>query len=90
MEILLYTRHGCHLCDDAKALLGALAAEYPHRLREVDIAADRDLMVRYGLTIPVLQMGGRELAAPIDEQRLRAFLAAAADLAYGVDDGHGQ
>ena len=78
MEILFYTRAGCHLCDDALALLAELSAAYPHRLRQIDIAGNRDLERRYGFTIPVLRSGRRELAAPIDRAGLLAFLAAAA------------
>jgi glutaredoxin len=39
----LYARPGCHLCDDARAQLAALAAELSFTLVEHDIEADDDL-----------------------------------------------
>lgn len=56
--LVLYGTRGCHLCDQAEALLrqasGARAIEW----RYVDIALDDALVVRYGTRIPVLVTGG--------------------------------
>lgn len=74
--ITLFTKPGCHLCEDARALLQALASRYPHRLQEVDIDGDAALHARYHLTIPVIRIGSVELEAPIEPQRLEAALKA--------------
>ena len=36
-EITMYTREGCHLCDEAKAVMTPLLSEFDAKLREVDI-----------------------------------------------------
>lgn len=74
LEVTLYTRAGCHLCEDVEQLLAELAPRYPHRLRPVDIMAVPELHARYHLTIPVVSAAGRQLAAPIDAGQLEAFL----------------
>lgn len=58
MELVLYTRRGCHLCEEAEDLL-ALLGVVPRRVDVDADAADRD---RYGLRVPVLEAGGRLLA----------------------------
>ena len=61
----LYTKPGCHLCEQALAELERLRRRYPHELRLVDITTDADLMRAYGERIPVLSIEGREWAAPL-------------------------
>lgn len=58
--ITLYTKAGCHLCDEARALLEDLAAEYPVDLHEVDIRRDATLFERYRYRIPVISVDGQE------------------------------
>jgi hypothetical protein len=56
----LYVREGCHLCEDAAALLDdVLGAD---GWDAVDIGTDDDLLLRYAHRIPVLVVGGRERA----------------------------
>src|SRR5215467_7675617 len=62
LEITLYTRPGCHLCEEAKAAIEPLVQEFGARLREVNIDEDRDLTDRYGWDIPVLFVGTRKVA----------------------------
>jgi glutaredoxin len=57
----LYGRPGCHLCDDARAQLTALAAELSFTLVEHDIEADDDLHRRYLERIPVVALDGEHL-----------------------------
>lgn len=72
--VTLFTRPGCHLCEEAKALLHELGARYPHRLEERNIDEDPALRARYHLTIPVILIGDVELQAPITRRRLAATL----------------
>jgi len=61
-EVTLYTRPGCHLCEDAKALIQPLLREFGATLREVNIDNDEILVQRYGLDIPVIFIGPRKAA----------------------------
>jgi glutaredoxin-like protein DUF836 len=61
----LYTKPGCHLCEDAAASLGRLRSGHPHALHLVDITSDPDLLRQYGERIPVLAIAGREYDAPL-------------------------
>jgi glutaredoxin len=77
IEVVLYTKEPCPLCDEAKRELESLAADHPYRLTEIDITSDPALFALYRYTIPVLHIGEREVAAPITRDKLRAALAAA-------------
>jgi uncharacterized membrane protein len=79
LEITLYTRENCKLCDEAKADLDALQKEIPHDLIEVDIGQDPDLVTLYGHKVPVIVAGPFTLAAPFDRRKLRMTLGAARD-----------
>lgn len=62
LEITLYTRPGCHLCDEAKAALQPLLVEFGAVLREVNVDSDEALRARYGNDVPVLFLGPRKVA----------------------------
>jgi len=64
-RVTLYTRPGCHLCEQAVADLERLRSCHPHTLELVDITADPELTRAYGELIPVLRIGGHEYAAPL-------------------------
>jgi glutaredoxin len=72
----LYTRPGCHLCDEAREAILALREELPpFELSEVDIEQDDGLLARYLERIPVVAVDGEvvsELELKLD--RLRASL----------------
>jgi glutaredoxin len=61
-DITLYTRPGCHLCEEAKALIEPLLSEFGATLREVNIDDDAELTRRYGTDIPVVFIGARKAA----------------------------
>ena len=61
-EVTLYTRPGCHLCDEAKSAIAPLLQEFGFALREVNIHADPVLKDRYGWDIPVIFIGQRKAA----------------------------
>jgi glutaredoxin len=60
--VTLYTRPGCHLCEEAKALIKPMLGEFRATLREVNIDADAVLRERYGVDIPVIFIGARKAA----------------------------
>jgi glutaredoxin len=59
VRLRLYTRPDCPLCDEMKAELARARTSRPFVLEEVDITADPRLEARHGLSIPVLEIGGR-------------------------------
>jgi glutathione S-transferase len=59
--VTLYSRPGCHLCDDARIVLLRLRARLPFTLEEVDITTDDALHRRYLERIPVIALDGEEL-----------------------------
>jgi glutaredoxin len=62
IALTIYSRPGCHLCDDMKAVVRRTAETIPLTLEEVDISSDPELESRYGLEIPVLLVNGRKAA----------------------------
>lgn len=74
-QVTLYGKPGCHLCEDAHALLGDLARRYPLLIEEIDIRSDPAVFRAYDIRIPVIVIDGKvTLEAPIDERALRAAL----------------
>jgi len=61
-EVTLYTKAGCHLCDEAKAAIAPLLHEFRATLREIDIEGDATLMERFGCDIPVIYIGLKKAA----------------------------
>ena len=73
--LTLYSRPGCHLCDDARAALERVRARAPFTLREVNIETDDSLHSRYVERIPVVALGDEELFDFfVDEAALEAKL----------------
>ena len=71
--VVLYARPGCHLCDDARAVIKAARAEVAFVFEEVDIESDDALVRDYGLRIPVVAVDGEELfEISVDETALLA------------------
>jgi glutaredoxin len=74
-SITLYTRPGCHLCEDAADLLERLARRLRLEIVEVNILEDANLYERYKHSIPVVAVaGGPTLTAPIREADLLRWL----------------
>jgi hypothetical protein len=90
-EIVLYTRPGCHLCEDTHAMLDALLANRAAKglptptLVERNIEDDDELHRRYMFVIPVVAIGGRELELATKPSALGRFLAEALDGAPAVE-----
>jgi uncharacterized membrane protein len=79
LNVTLYARAGCTMCDEVRAHLTELRREFPHRLAEVDIDADPVLQKKYFDQIPVVEIGPYTLRAPITRQDLAMTLGAARD-----------
>lgn len=73
---VLYARRGCHLCDEARTVVAAVAAERGAAWREVDVD-DAGLADRYGELVPVVEVDGVRVGYwQIDADRVRDALAA--------------
>jgi glutaredoxin len=73
--LTLYSRPGCHLCDEARAALERVRARTPFTLDEVNIETDDSLHSRYLERIPVVALGDEELFDFfVDEAALEAKL----------------
>jgi glutaredoxin len=77
-DVTLYTRPGCHLCEEAKAAIAPLLKEFGATLREVNIEEDPVLRERYGEDVPVIFLGARKAAKHrVDAKQFRRQLAQA-------------
>lgn len=79
LNVTLFTKKDCHLCEEVKGYLNDLQKQYPHRLAEVDITSDPAIQAKYGMLIPVIEVGPYTLQAPISRERLQITLGAASD-----------
>ena len=61
-EVTIYTKPGCHLCEEAKFAIAPLLREFHASLREIDIENDPTLTQRFGCDIPVIYIGRRKSA----------------------------
>ena len=76
-RVTLYTRPGCHLCDDARTVVARVCEDLGESFTEVDITTDDDLEDRFREEIPVTLVDGRQHSFwRVDEARLRAALGA--------------
>ncbi len=72
MEIVLYHRPYCHLCDVLYQALEPLAVELALTVTRIDVDSDPRLEERYGSLVPVLVADGREICRyHLDEAALR-------------------
>ena len=79
-RVTLYSKPGCHLCDDARAVVARVCEELGESFNEVDITAGPDraaLFEAYAEEIPVTFVDGEQHDFwRVDPARLRAALAA--------------
>lgn len=77
-RIVVYTKPGCHLCDEMHDVLRAVLRGSGVTVDERNIALNLDDYERYKHDIPVLLIDGRQVARyRISEPELRTALAAA-------------
>lgn len=78
MVVTVYSRPGCHICDEALAELERIRAEHPGlELEVIDIDRDDELLKRYLERIPVVEIGGEEISdLVLDGDAVRARLGA--------------
>jgi thiol-disulfide isomerase/thioredoxin len=77
IALTLYSRPGCHLCEEMKAVIERVvrSAPAPVTIEVVDISTDPELETRFGVEIPVLVVNGRKAAKyRVTEGELRRML----------------
>ena len=57
-QVTFYTKAGCHLCDDARAMLDEIAEQHEYELTETDIRSTSELFEQYRYRIPVIIING--------------------------------
>jgi glutaredoxin len=60
VRVVMYTREGCHLCDDALRMLEALRKCYDVELETVDVDSAPELVQLHGERVPVIVVNGKE------------------------------
>jgi len=74
--VTLVTRAGCHLCQEAEALLRRLSVELGFGYREADVDAGPELRAEYSDRVPVILIDGKEHGYwRVEEQRFRKAIA---------------
>jgi len=87
LDLTLYTRAGCHLCDEMKTALAPLAREFGARITEVDVDQAEELRAMYGHDVPVLFLGDRKAGKHrLDREQMRRQLERART---GLPEGTG-
>ena len=87
IALTIYSKPGCHLCDDMKAIVDRVVrrSALPITVEEIDISTDADLEARYGLEIPVLLIDGKKIAKyRVTEAEVTRMLDARAGEAGGA------
>lgn len=72
--LVLYSTDHCALCEEALEALFSMPELQGWALKVIDVAADPDLLERYGERIPVLSANGIDYDGPFDRGALAAFL----------------
>jgi glutaredoxin len=73
-NVILYSRPGCHLCDDARQILQAEQLKF----EEIDIESDDSLLKRYLERIPVISIDGQDaFEFFVEAEQLRGRIASA-------------
>jgi glutaredoxin len=76
VNITIYSKKDCHLCDIAKVTLLKIQEEFPFSLTEIDIEKDENAFEKYKYLIPVLEIDGEKISTyRINETELKRLLA---------------
>ncbi len=75
VNVTIYSKKDCHLCDIAKETLLKVQQELPFSLNEIDIEKDKTAFERYKYLIPVIEIDGEKVFNyRIDENELKEIL----------------
>lgn len=75
-RVVLFSRPGCHLCDVAREAILSQRERLGFDFTEVDIEADEELELEYGIRIPVVEVDGEEaFEVTVDTDRLAKMVS---------------
>ena len=75
MRLTIYSKPGCHLCDEMKATVRRVIQDPHISVDDIDISNDPVLVDRYGLEIPVLAINGKKVAKyRVSEEELKRMV----------------
>ncbi len=75
VNITIYSKKNCHLCDIAKEALIKIRKESPFSLIEVDIEKDKKIFEKYKYLIPVIEIDGEKIFTyKVNETELKTIL----------------
>ncbi|NIS60089.1 MAG: glutaredoxin family protein [Proteobacteria bacterium] len=75
LEVQLYTKKECHLCDVARGIILEVLKEIGFEFREIDIESSNDLYERFKEEIPVVFVNGeRAFTYRVNEEKLKRIL----------------
>jgi glutaredoxin len=75
-HVVLYFRPGCHLCDVAREAILSQRERHGFEFEEIDIEADEELELEYGIRIPVVEVDGEEaFEVTVDAERLAQMVS---------------
>ena len=87
MRLTIYSKPGCHLCDEMKATVHRVALDPDIAIEEIDISSDPGLMDHYGLEIPVLMIDGKKVAKyRVTDDDLTRMIVARRTQGSGIPD----
>jgi uncharacterized membrane protein/glutaredoxin len=86
IKVTMFSKQECHLCDQALQYLDDLQGTIPHQLEVIEIDQDPELQKKYGIDIPVIEVGPYRLKSPFTSQDLEITLRAAAERQKSLDD----
>ena len=75
-RVIIYSRPGCHLCDEAKAAIQNSGCADRFTLEEINIDSDPELLRKYKYDIPVILIDGVEVfrhRVDIDQFKIRVI-----------------
>ena len=76
VQLTIYIREGCHLCDDMEQALQEYRSEFEFETRRVPIDNNKELEAAYGTRVPVLVCGDEEVCHYfLDIQALKRVLS---------------
>jgi glutaredoxin len=61
IQVIMYSKENCSLCEKAKKILEEISTEIPLEINEVDIYRVDELLEKYQIMIPVVEMDGEEI-----------------------------
>ena len=61
IQFTVYSRHGCHLCEDLLAQLYQLQQGHHFTIQVIDVDSSPHLIEQYGTQVPVVTCGDRQI-----------------------------